>query len=580
MSRISYSASRSSDINRFSHTGSVQFMTIPFDVTSIRVYMWGGGGYQGAGAYVEGIVHVYPGCTLNITVAGAGSWNTGVGCGGSNHECYEEGGKSALQISGEDMPILIAKGGRGRSPPYSSSQSSPSYTDTVRHTLYKSLSSSRSGSIDSGGCNGQHSKYYNHAVCGRGGSRASQNGLVIIELDTSSSIDPTTQPVPSIMPTIAPSGQPSNTLSPSNLIMVVALVTFVSVITLLLFFCMCGKYCVTRDQRLPNAVTQYLPDEPLSAIPMATVTVVSSNIEESLPRSGFMMVDPAERDCELSLSKALHSGKGYWSGNFGAVCELRRLFDGPAQIDSFLDHFQYSFTFDEKLLSSSHPPSEADISSFALKGYIDACNVIFNDLARRLHKSGPVQSFASLEDVFAALQIIDKPPYFQINVANVYFKTVHFLLSELMAWKLRRKTKPSALEPAEEEGTIKSMAHLNKICSILNIPAVSPAIGGEASGRGEGNVIELPDRSLVGSILSAMAAHSAAAERSTEPILAHRLDVTVQSFLLSKNLTDESREELRKKVEEQRQQLDMHDVPEYQAATSVEMSQRAAIRKE
>eukprot|EP01035_Chromulina_nebulosa_P023657 gene23657-30678_t len=159
-------------VTHFSYTGSAHSVTVPLKVNSISVYLWGGGGYEGAGAYVEGTVHVYPGCTLNITVAGAGSWNTGVGCGGSNHECYEEGGKSALQISGEDMPILIAKGGRGRSPPYSSSQSSPSYTDTVRHTLYKSLSSSRSGSIDSGGCNGQHSKYYNHAVCGRGGSRA------------------------------------------------------------------------------------------------------------------------------------------------------------------------------------------------------------------------------------------------------------------------------------------------------------------------------------------------------------------------------------------------------------------------
>ena len=161
----------------------------------------------------------------------------------------------------------------------------------------------------------------------------------------------------------------------------------------------------------------------------------------------------------------------------------------------------------------------------------------------------------------------------------------------------------------------------NQICEKLAIPAVDfshiPDVYSGCGGNG------LPDRSLVRSILAAIATQSAAAERSTEPILSNicpadirseqwelindineefnkvwipicihtyiyihidrynhdintcqdfslrrktllqRLDVTVQSFILSKNLTDETREELRRKVEERRQQFDMN-APEYQ----------------
>ena len=253
---------------------------------------------------------------------------------GPGVNCYGEGGRSAIYILGEDMPLYIAEGGRGR-PPFPPSRSPPSYIDTTRHTLHQyhfssrssdsgdsggssSTSSSTSSSSISGACNGQQSKYYNHAVCGRGGSRATQNGLVVIELNNlPSSVGPTlrtAQSVPSIMPTaiatesVAPSGQPSNALAPSYLIMVVAPVVFVSVIMLLLLFCLCRKHC-SRQQRLPTAVTQLLPDEPLT---MATVTVVTSNnTEESLPRSDgdhlriFMMVDSAENDVDLSMSTAV-----------------------------------------------------------------------------------------------------------------------------------------------------------------------------------------------------------------------------------------------------------------------------------
>jgi hypothetical protein len=75
--------------------------------------------------------------------------------------------------------------------------------------------------------------------------------------------------------------------------------------------------------------------------------------------------------------------------------------------------------------------AQIDVSKIAVKEFIDSCSVVFNDLARRLH-TGPFQPFNSLEDIFAALQLINKEPYFKINVANVYFKTIHFLLSELM----------------------------------------------------------------------------------------------------------------------------------------------------
>ena len=131
--------------------------------------------------------------------------------------------------------------------------------------------------------------------------------------------------------------------------------------------------------------------------------------------------------------------------------------------------------------------NEIDISKVAVKEFTDSCSVVFNDLARRLHKSGPFQPFNSLEDIFAALQLINKEPYFQINVANVYFKTIHVLLTELMvrysmhyrfecdvpllnadhyippykqAWKLQRKTKPVVAEPAEKEDIARSMTHL------------------------------------------------------------------------------------------------------------------------
>lgn len=87
------------------------------------------------------------------------------------------GGKSAIQINGED--VLIAAGGH----------SSSGEQGSDKHHAAKGIATS--SSLDSGHCKGQHSKYYNASACGRGGPDSSgsigQHGLVVIEFHPSSS---------------------------------------------------------------------------------------------------------------------------------------------------------------------------------------------------------------------------------------------------------------------------------------------------------------------------------------------------------------------------------------------------------
>jgi hypothetical protein len=86
--------------------------SIPHGVTSIRVHMWGAGGSSaggsgGNGAYVEGILDVAPGQELQVIVGGRGQPN-GVSVGGG---AMGGGGRSAIQVNGEDM--VTAGGGGG-----------------------------------------------------------------------------------------------------------------------------------------------------------------------------------------------------------------------------------------------------------------------------------------------------------------------------------------------------------------------------------------------------------------------------------------------------------------------------------
>ncbi|MFS8130858.1 MAG: beta strand repeat-containing protein [Candidatus Dojkabacteria bacterium] len=120
----------------FTYTGADQAYTVPAGVTSIHVKMWGAGGgggtrgsgwdfgYDGgAGGYTEADIAVTPGQTLNVMVGGGGfsglTTATGYSYGGGGRNCGgsdcsyggQGGGRSAIQISSED--ILTAGGGGG-----------------------------------------------------------------------------------------------------------------------------------------------------------------------------------------------------------------------------------------------------------------------------------------------------------------------------------------------------------------------------------------------------------------------------------------------------------------------------------
>ncbi len=127
--------SSSSDASIFLYTGADQTFTVPSDVTSINIKMWGGGGgggnpggwtygYPGGGGgYTMGTLAVTPGQVLTVMV-GAGGTNGSIvdtvasyGGGGpacaSNTDCRyggQGGGRSAIRYSSTD---LITAGGGG-----------------------------------------------------------------------------------------------------------------------------------------------------------------------------------------------------------------------------------------------------------------------------------------------------------------------------------------------------------------------------------------------------------------------------------------------------------------------------------
>lgn len=95
----------------YNYTGSLQSYVVPAGVTSIDIYMWGGGGAGGdrsggglagaggSGAFVKGTLAVTPGQTYQIVVGGRGTYSTtngthagGYGGGGTAYQNAGSGG--------------------------------------------------------------------------------------------------------------------------------------------------------------------------------------------------------------------------------------------------------------------------------------------------------------------------------------------------------------------------------------------------------------------------------------------------------------------------------------------------------
>lgn len=102
----------------FSHTGSVQFYTVPATVTTLHVECFGaqgGDGFDaanspgGLGARIDGYVTVTPGEQLVIVVGGAGGDAGSFGFGGGGG-----GGSFVIRDAGY-IPLVIASGGGGGS---------------------------------------------------------------------------------------------------------------------------------------------------------------------------------------------------------------------------------------------------------------------------------------------------------------------------------------------------------------------------------------------------------------------------------------------------------------------------------
>jgi len=170
-----------SSVNSFPFTGTVQLATVPSDVTSIYVYMWGGGGrgekFGGAGAYVEGTLPVVPGSTLSVIVGGGGTGEGAFGGGGKAYLSWAGGGgRSAIQINGED--IVTAGGGGGgygggaatsfNGGQIQSTAFQGSWTNTMSTDCYQSAGGG-GGSTTMGGCGGGTKYQGGPAVQSNGG---------------------------------------------------------------------------------------------------------------------------------------------------------------------------------------------------------------------------------------------------------------------------------------------------------------------------------------------------------------------------------------------------------------------------
>lgn len=125
-------------------------LTIPNnnDYDEMYIYMWGaGGGYGygtgGAGAYIEGLLSVIPGETLNIVVGegGVADGSATYGGGGSSNTVYRGsgGGRSAIQrysSANQQYYDIVTAGGGGGGANYVGSATSYS-NHTIQDTSYQ-----------------------------------------------------------------------------------------------------------------------------------------------------------------------------------------------------------------------------------------------------------------------------------------------------------------------------------------------------------------------------------------------------------------------------------------------------------
>ncbi len=100
----------------FTYTGSLQPYTVPANVDTLFVRLWGAGGSDidssgGGGAFVSGDLSVTPGSTLEVLVGGGRPISYNGSFGGGGYSIFgPAGGRSAIILSGAD---LVDAGGGG-----------------------------------------------------------------------------------------------------------------------------------------------------------------------------------------------------------------------------------------------------------------------------------------------------------------------------------------------------------------------------------------------------------------------------------------------------------------------------------
>jgi len=147
-------------------------------------YPYGSGSYGGAGAYVEGTLPVTPGSTLNVIVAGGGIFGFlggslgGFGGGGDYspggwNGMSGGGGRSAIQLNGED--IVTAGGGGGGGNGYNKQYNggaAASYSDgQIQSTSFQG-----GADVMSSSCYVLNTEYYYYSYRAAGGGGSTIRG--------------------------------------------------------------------------------------------------------------------------------------------------------------------------------------------------------------------------------------------------------------------------------------------------------------------------------------------------------------------------------------------------------------------
>jgi hypothetical protein len=177
-------------VRTFTYTGANQSYTVPGNTTSLLIHMWGAGGgggslsRGGAGAYLTGILNVFPGELLTIIVGQGGrgisqsAANSGTtsayGGGGAvltngNGNSYGNGGgggRSAIQRASADIVTVGAGGGTGvaSGPGYTYfSGGAGSYNGAGSDgTGFTTTQAGKGGTLTAGGAAGPNTPTYNN----------------------------------------------------------------------------------------------------------------------------------------------------------------------------------------------------------------------------------------------------------------------------------------------------------------------------------------------------------------------------------------------------------------------------------